>query len=168
MSPRRSIWCVQTDFWACGTFGIICAPILRQDYHYLEIDQNELPLEPCHLGAPSGASKIIYKPLILLVQIMHLSCTNTNTVSKRTEMRFHITHVTEEFHRVRPIWFLSLWYVWCKPCTYFAPTLTLSPNGLKWGSTWPTSPRRSIRSVQNDFWAYCTFNTNRVPILHQD
>jgi hypothetical protein len=64
---------------------------------------NELPLEPRHLGAPSGASKIISKPLILLVQIMQLSCTNTNTVSKRSKMRFHITHITEEFHQVRPI-----------------------------------------------------------------
>ena len=29
---------------------------------------------------------------------------------------------------MRPKRFLSLWYVWCKPFTYLAPTLTLSPN----------------------------------------
>ena len=28
-------------------------------------------------------------------QTVHLSCTNTDTVSKRTETRFHITHVTK-------------------------------------------------------------------------
>jgi hypothetical protein len=39
---------------------------------------------------------------------------------------------------MRPKWFLSLWYVWRKPCTNLAPTLTLSPNGLKQDSTWPT------------------------------
>jgi hypothetical protein len=27
---------------------------------------------------------------------------------------------------MRPKRFLSLWYVWCKPCTYLALTLTLS------------------------------------------
>jgi hypothetical protein len=31
---------------------------------------------------------------------MHLSCTDTNTVSKWTEMRFHMTHITKEFHHV--------------------------------------------------------------------
>jgi hypothetical protein len=51
-------------------------------------------------------------------QIVQLSCTYTNTISKWTEMRFHITHVTYEFHRVRSKRFSSLWYVWCKPCTY--------------------------------------------------
>jgi hypothetical protein len=34
--------------------------------------------------------------------------------------------------------FSSLWYVRRKPCTYIAPTLTLSPNGPKRDSTWPT------------------------------
>jgi hypothetical protein len=29
-----------------------------------------------------------------LVQTMHLSCTDTYTVSRGTEMRFHMTHVT--------------------------------------------------------------------------
>jgi hypothetical protein len=45
-------------------------------------------------------------------------------------------------------WFLSRWYIWCKPCTYLAPKLTLSPNEKKRDSTWPTSPRGSIGWVQ--------------------
>ena len=30
---------------------------------------------------------------------------------------------------MRPKRYLSLWYVWRKPCTYLALTLTPSPNG---------------------------------------
>ena len=52
------------------------------------MDLNELPLEPRYLGVPSGASKTISKPMVPLTQIVHLSCTDTNTVSKRTETRF--------------------------------------------------------------------------------
>jgi hypothetical protein len=37
-------------------------------------------------------------------------------------------------HWVRPKWFLSLWYVWHKLCTYLALTLTLSANGPKQNS----------------------------------
>ena len=69
-------------------FGANHAPILHQDSHYLKMDQNELPLEPRYLGVPSGASKTISKPMVPLTQIVHLSCTDTNTVSKRTEIRF--------------------------------------------------------------------------------
>jgi hypothetical protein len=77
-------------------------------------------------------------PLVCLVQTVHLSCTNTNTVSKQTKMRFHITHVTYEFHWVRPKLFMSLWYIQCKPCTYLASRLALSPNGQ---SRAPPDPR---------------------------
>ena len=58
--------CVQNDFRAYGTFGANRTPILRQDYHYLQMDQNELPLEPHHLGVPSGASKKISEPMARL------------------------------------------------------------------------------------------------------
>jgi hypothetical protein len=59
---------------------------------------------------------------------MHLSCTDTNTVSKRTKMRFHTTHVTYEFYQVCSKLLMSLWYVQCKLCTYLASRLALSPN----------------------------------------
>ena len=49
-----------------------------------------------------GASKMISKPMVCLAQTMHLSCTDTNTISKEKEVRFHMTHVTMEFHLVRP------------------------------------------------------------------
>jgi hypothetical protein len=72
---------------------------------------NKAPPDRRHLGVPSGASKTIYEPMVHLMQIEHLSCTDANTVSKQFETRFHITHVTYEFHRVPPILFLSLRYV---------------------------------------------------------
>jgi len=40
--------------------------------------------------------------MVRLAQTMHLSCTDTNTVSKWKEVRLHMTHVTYEFHWVRP------------------------------------------------------------------
>jgi hypothetical protein len=70
------------------------AAILRQDYHNLQIDQYEHPLEFRHLGVPSSASKTIYEPMVRLVQTVHLSCTETNTVSKSTVTTFHMTIVT--------------------------------------------------------------------------
>jgi hypothetical protein len=93
------------------------------------MDQTELPLKSCLLGVPSSVSKTISMPMVCSVQTVHLSCTDTNTASKRTEKRFHTTHVTYEFHQVRPKLFMSLWYLQCKPCTYLASRLALSPNG---------------------------------------
>jgi hypothetical protein len=67
------------------------------------MDQNEFELEPRHLGVPSGASEMIFQPMVLLAQTVHLSSftistiskrTDTNIVSKRIETRFHMTHVT--------------------------------------------------------------------------
>ena len=72
------------------------------------MERNELPLNPCHLGLPSGASKMIADPMVRLAQTVHLSCTDTNIVSERNKTRFHMTHVTKEFHRVRPKRFPSL------------------------------------------------------------
>jgi hypothetical protein len=75
-SPRSSIGCVQNNFWAYGTFGVNNAPILHQDLHYLQMDRNELPLEPHHLGVSLGASKMISEPMVCLAQTVHLSCSN--------------------------------------------------------------------------------------------
>ena len=101
MSPRSSIGCVQNDVRAYGTSDANHAPILCQDEHYVQMDRNELSLEPRHFGVPTGASKIISEPMVRLAQTMHLSCTDTNTISKEKEVGFHMTHVTMEFHRVR-------------------------------------------------------------------
>jgi hypothetical protein len=98
------------------------------------------PLELRHLGVLSGVSKMISKPTVCLAQTVHLSCTNTNTISIWTKTRFDMTHVTLEFHQVRPKHFLMLWYIWHKLCTYLASRLALSLNGLNRASTWDSSP----------------------------
>ena len=95
------------------------------------MDQNEIPHDPRHLGVLSGVSKMIFELVVCSAQTMHLSCVNISTISKRTETSIHLSLVTKDYHRVRPKRFLSLWYVWRKPCAYLAPTLTLSPNGLE-------------------------------------
>jgi hypothetical protein len=58
------------------------------------MDRNEHPFEPRHLGVPSDVSKMISEPMIHLAQIVQLSCTEINTISKETETRFYMTHVT--------------------------------------------------------------------------
>jgi hypothetical protein len=91
-SSRSSIGCVQHDFLADGTLDTKRAPFLHQDYHYLQIDSNKLPLEPRHLGVSLGASNMIFEPIVCSAQTVHLYCTDTNNVSKQKKMRFHMTH----------------------------------------------------------------------------
>jgi hypothetical protein len=126
------------------------------------MDQNEHPLDCCHLGVPFGAPKKIFMHVVHSMQTMLLSCAEINTFSKQSQTSFHLTHVTKEYCQVCPRWFMSLWYVLHQPCTYLVLRLTLSPNRLKRASTWPTSPRSSIRCIQNNFWAYCTFGAKCV------
>jgi hypothetical protein len=44
---------------------------------------------------------MISEPLVHLAQTVHLSCIDTNTVSKWIETRFDMTHDTKEFHQVQ-------------------------------------------------------------------
>jgi hypothetical protein len=134
------------------------------------MDWNEIPHDPRHAGVPSGASQMISEPTVHSMQTVHLSCVKISTISKWIKTRFHMTPVTKEFHRVRPKWFLSLWYVRWKPCTDLTSKLALSLNGPKRASSWALSPRSTTRSVQNDFWAYgtrcksCTYRASRLAL----
>jgi hypothetical protein len=76
---------------------------------------------------------MIFEPMVCSAQTAHL--VKICSISKRTKISFHLSLVTYEFCQVR---FLGLWYVWCKPSTYIAPTLTLSQDEPKRHSTWPT------------------------------
>jgi hypothetical protein len=40
--------------------------------------------------------------VVHLAQTVHLPCIKINSISKRTEMSFHFTHVALELHQVRP------------------------------------------------------------------
>jgi hypothetical protein len=127
------------------------------------MDWIELPLEPHHYGVSLDASKMISEPMVRLAQPVHLSCTDTNTVSKWTETRFHMTHITKEFYRVHPKWFLSLWYVWPKPYIHLVSRLTLSSNGLNRASTWalylgvPSWASKMILSLWYIWHKPCTY-----------
>jgi hypothetical protein len=167
-SSRSSIRCLQYYFWAYSTFDAKRAPIFHRRKHCLKTDRNEIPYDPRHLGVPSDATNTIFEPTVRSTQTMHQSCIKSSTISKLTEPNFHLSLVTQESHRMRPKQFLCRWYVRCKPCTYLALTLTLSPNWLKWYSTRPTSLTSTIGCIQNYWWAYGTFSANCAPISCHD
>jgi hypothetical protein len=75
-------------------FVLIQATILRWDWHYVQMDQNELPFDPHHQGGPSSAAIKIFVPMVYLALAVHLSDAEINNVSKQTEASFHLTHVT--------------------------------------------------------------------------
>jgi hypothetical protein len=74
--------------------------IMHQYKHYLQMDWNEIPHDPYHQGLLSGVSKTIFELMVHSAQTVHLSCTDTNTIYKWTEMKFHMTHITYVFYRV--------------------------------------------------------------------
>jgi hypothetical protein len=67
---------------------------MHRNQHYLQNDRKEILHDPRHPGVPSGVSKIISEAMLRLVQTVDLSCTQTNNISKSTETRFYMTHVT--------------------------------------------------------------------------
>ena len=91
---------------------------------------------------------MIFETSVHSVQNLHLSYVLVSTISKRTETSIHLSLVTYEYHRVCPKRFLSLWYVWHKPCTFLALILTLYPNGQKRDSTCALSPRSLSGAVK--------------------
>jgi hypothetical protein len=56
------------------------------------MDRKELPLEPRQLLVPLGSIKMISEPMVCLALTMHLSCTDTNTVSTLQTHRNEIPH----------------------------------------------------------------------------
>ena len=89
----------QTDVRAYGTFDAKRATILHRRQRCLQTDQNEISHDPCHLGFPSHASKMISEPMVRSAPTAHLSCVKISTISKRTEMSFHLSLDTQENHR---------------------------------------------------------------------
>jgi hypothetical protein len=64
------------------------------------MEWNELPLDPRHLWVLSGASKMIFKPMVYSAQFVQLSCAEINTISKHIEAIFHLIYATKEYHLV--------------------------------------------------------------------
>ena len=132
------------------------------------MDRSEIPYDTRHQGVPLGASKLISKHMVCSVQTMHLPCIRISTISKLTELSFHLSLFTQEYELVRPKWFLRLWCIMRKLYTYLALKLTMSTNRPKQDYIWHTSTRSSIGCVQIDFLTYGTLHANCVTILHQD
>jgi hypothetical protein len=88
---------------------------------------------------------MIFEPMVCSGQTVHLSCIRIITISKWTEMRFHMGLVTLDYHRVHLKWFLSQGYFRHILCTCLAPALTWSSNRPKRDSTWPTSDFHRLR-----------------------
>jgi hypothetical protein len=167
-SPRGTIGCVQNDFWAYGMFSTNHARILHRHQHYLQMDQNDIPHDPRHLGVPSGAFKNDFwccgtfgtNRAPILHQDYHYL--RMDWIKHPLEPR-HLGVPSGASKKIsEPTVCLAQTY------KYLAPTPTLSPNGPTWDSTWPTSPWSSIGCFQNDFWAFGTFGANHEPFLHQD
>ena len=125
--------------------------------------ESEIPRDPCHLGVPSGVSKMIVEPMVRSTQTVQLSCIKISTVSKWREIPHDQRHLGVPLGASKR--FPSLWHVRRKPCSYLASRLALSPNGARFHR--PTSPRSSIGCVQIDFRAYDTLDANCAPILHR-
>jgi hypothetical protein len=70
------------------------------------------------------------------MQTVQLSCIKISTISEQTKSSLHLSLFNYEYHRVRLKWFLSLWCIRRKPCTYVLPKLTLSLNETKHDSIW--------------------------------
>jgi hypothetical protein len=58
------------------------------------MDQNETPQDPRHLGVLSGAPEMISKPMVRLAYIVHPSSIKVSTISKQTELSFHLSLIT--------------------------------------------------------------------------
>jgi hypothetical protein len=132
--------------WFLSLWYVRCEPwtYLASRLHYPQTDWNELPLDLRHLGVPSSVAKDILEPMVHSAETLQLPCIEINNISKRTKTSFHLTNVTQKYHRLCLKRFPCPWYIQHKPCTYLAPPLTISPNRPKWASTWHTSPRSTI------------------------
>jgi hypothetical protein len=164
-SPRSLIQFVQNDFDAYGMCR--CKPCSNLALT-LTLSPNGLKQDsrwPTSLTSSIGCVQNYLWPMVRSIQTVHLSSVaiSPNRPNRSPPDPHHLG-----LPRVLLKQFMNLWYVWCKPSTYLAPTLTLFKNRSKQDSTWPTSPRSFFGCLQYYFRAYGTFDANRAPILHQD
>jgi hypothetical protein len=121
--------CVQNDVRGYGTFEANRAPILRQDYPYLQTDQNELSLEPRHLGVPSCAYKTISEPMICSAQTIHLSCVKISTIFEKVQ-----NEIPHEPHHL--VVLSSASKMISEPILHLAQTMHLSCTDTNTVSKW--------------------------------
>jgi hypothetical protein len=56
------------------------------------MEQNELPVDPHHIGSPLGVAKNISVTMVHSVQTNDLPDIEINTVLKQTKVSFHLSH----------------------------------------------------------------------------
>jgi len=54
------------------------------------------------------------------MQTVQISCIKISTISEQTKSSLHLSLFNYEYHRVRLRWFLILWCIRRKPCTYLS------------------------------------------------
>ena len=64
--------------------------------------------------------------MVCSIQTVQVSCIKIGTISEQTKSSLHLSLFNYEYHRVRLKWFLSVWCIRRKPCTYLLPKLTVS------------------------------------------
>jgi hypothetical protein len=87
----------------------------------------ESPLDPRHLGVPSGASKRIFEPLVRSTQTVHLSCVKISTIPKQTELSLGPRHLRVPLGASKMI---------SKPMARLAQTVHLSCTDTNTISKW--------------------------------
>ena len=159
------IGCVQNDIWAYGTFSAKPCTYLTSTLTPSPNRPNKIPHDPRHLGVPSGASKMIYEPMVRLAKL----CTHLTQTLTPPNGPNEIPH--DPHHLGVPSGASKMI---SEPMVHLAQTVHISyintntiSKWTEWDSTRPMSPRSSICCVQNNIWANGTFSTNRAPILLQ-
>jgi hypothetical protein len=121
-SPVSSIGCVQN----------VCCKLCSYLAPTQTLSPNEKKRDSTWPTSPRGSIGCVqnyFRALVCSTQTMHLSCIKISTISKWNELSLEPSHlgVPSGVSISRKLW------------TYLAPTLTLSTNGKKRDSTWPTS-----------------------------
>jgi hypothetical protein len=92
-SPRSNIRCIQNKvlsrWYVWRKMCTYLAPTLTLSPN----EKSEVSHDPCHLGVPSGSSKMISKTMVRLTQIVDLSCIKISTISKWTKVSLEPHHL---------------------------------------------------------------------------
>ena len=83
-------WDFSDPFDVCLGYPVLRYPTLALSAHGPKQDSTR-PTSP---RSSIGCVKPISKPMVRSTQSVQLYCINASTVSKETEMRFHMTHIT--------------------------------------------------------------------------
>jgi hypothetical protein len=94
ISWRSSIWCVQDDFRAYGTFGTNRAPISVKISTISKRTQTNINLSLVTKGYHQVHPKWFSEPMVRSAQTVHLSCVKISTISKWNETSFLLSLIT--------------------------------------------------------------------------